>query len=76
MSGATKYGTIGYRYDGIALTCFGFESQPQKFVVMNAQPLFGKVYLVKGENMKKLDCPGFCMVCHLEYVPVVWTSRN
>ena len=23
---------------------------------------FGKVYSVKGQNMKKLDCPGFPMV--------------
>ena len=24
---------------------------------------FGKVYSVKGQNMKKLDCPSFPMVC-------------
>ena len=28
-----------------------------------AQSDFGKVYSVKGQNMKKLDCPSFPMVC-------------
>ena len=48
------------RHSGWRLNLAGFF---ELCSVSSAQSDFGKVYSVKGQNMKKLDCPSFPMVC-------------